>query len=1262
MRIAAITMIEAIRNRLHGLRLFLTGWTIHLGRDPVRLPPKALIIFPLQRELIPCGLVGILTVKGTAAAGGTALLNELDRILEKVFANGLEGVGERAGDGYLGGRSVLLSLERVVLALKRNGALEDIFFSTDAEETLAGLSRRVSIFLQEEEKRIEEKAGTFSTADMERINSLLMMLKDFAWGLEKDILDGLEQVRHLARKAGDMKPAAFRKYRNVNLLLNALDRLEVRGRDSAGVQLTLGVPDGSILAGIIEMIHERGLGAQWDERTRPGDLKDGSIHVSDCNGETRTAIVGFTYKKAAVTGRLGENGGYLRERIGSDEILRIFLNDPRVSDRYLGHTRWASVGSITEENCHPINNYVAPRNGTATAGPGAAVREYPRYGKGAWTINAVLNGDIDNYSDLRAELEHEQPDSIGRNITTDTKIIPLRIERYLLKGHDFREAFRRAVNDFEGSHAIAVESNLEPDSVFLALRGSGQSLYVGMSPGQYIFASELYGLVELTSSFIKMDGERERIPGDERTRGQIFILSRDTGHGEVPIQACCYDGHPIELSEETIKRAEITTRDIDRKEYPHYLLKEIMESPLSVRKTLRGKYLISRDGRGAASVSFNLGDDILPRHLVDALRAGTIKNIRVIGQGTAAVAAAAIADSFRRYLRGLDITVEAGTSSELSGFSLDDDLSQTLVIAVTQSGTTTDTNRAAAMVKERRARLIAIVNRRQSDITHVADGVFYTSDGRDIEMSVASTKAFYAQIVAGYIMALNFSCILGVMSEERIARELSNLEVAPEKMMVLLSRSDVIRESAWKAVKKKVYWAAVGSGPNKVAADEIRIKLSELCYKTISSDIVEDKKHIDLSAEPLILVCAAGNPEPVTEDIVKDVAIFKAHAGSVVVIAADGETRFDAVADSVIPVPVSTYPTTVILNTLAGHLWGYYAACSINEDAEFFRDFRARLMRRLNEIDREGFSLFEKFADRELRRMINEFSAAFHGRRKAGEFSSMSVDTASDMTLLLKYAAGKLLLEDFWDEFEDRRPSSSPLDMLDICLGKAIDELARPIDAIRHQAKTVTVGTSRKGEMVRGILFDFLRTRGFSLENLTTREGFTLRRLQEAISEIRGYTLYHVSGIDETGTPTDASTIVIADRGGVSSTMRSRAEKPTPLMGTKKTLVKDGEIYAGLGKSDKAPVLIVPLLGEGRNVTSILLLHVAFREDLTAVEKRSALGEKYGRIKDYINECNIEWRDAYLDALPVGFLLGEGVDVVAGDILGRLDAKGEGKP
>ncbi len=288
--------------------------------------------------------------------------------------------------------------------------------------------------------------------------------------------------------------------------------------------------------------------------------------------------------------------------------------------------------------------------------------------------------------------------------------------------------------------------------------------------------------------------------------------------------------------------------------------------------------------------------------------------------------------------------------------------------------------------------------------------------------------------------------------------------------------------------KQKRYWAVVGSGPNKAAADEIRIKLSELCYKTISSDVIENKKHIDLSAEPLIIVCAAGNPEAVTGDIVKDVAIFKAHKSGVVVFADEGENRFDAIADAVIPIPKAPMPLPVILNTVAGHLFGYYAACSIDEDALFLREFKSRLNLVMVEQARRNMTLYESIADGRLRRLVNDFTDRFHRRRNDGAFSLTGVRTISDLILLLKYAAGKLPLDDFRHDFPAAAVTASPIDLLDITLGHAVDELSRPIDAIRHQAKTVTVGTSRKETPLKGVVFDLLRELAFSAQVAPERQ------------------------------------------------------------------------------------------------------------------------------------------------------------------------------
>ncbi|MDY0044204.1 MAG: SIS domain-containing protein, partial [Syntrophales bacterium] len=831
----------------------------------------------------------------------------------------------------------------------------------------------------------------------------------------------------------------------------------------------------------------------------------------------------------------------------------------------------------------------------------------------------------------------------------------LQIERYLACGHSLAEAFRLAVNDFEGSQAIAMQSTLEPGKVFLALRGGGQSLYVGLCDSHYVYSSEIYGLVELVPDFIKMDGENERIAGDSSTKGQIFILNSGGKGGIEGIEAFYYDGHSFELADK-IQKAEITTRDIDRRNHPHYLLKEILEAPLSMKKTMRGKYRIRNDG-GTPEVIFNLGEDIVTDKLKRALAEGRIKRIFVIGQGTAAVAGAGIADALGFYLKSTSIRIGAMRASELSGFLAERDFRDCLVIAVTQSGTTTDTNRAVAMARRRGAHLIAIVNRRQSDITHMVDGVFYTSDGRDIEMSVASTKAFYAQVTAGYILALFFACHMGTVQKEAAWRKLKDLERCPDLMKKVIAARGDIKQSAWEIVKKKRYWAVVGSGPNKVASDEVRIKLSELCYKTISSDTVEDKKHIDLSSEPFILVLAAGNPEPVVGDLVKDVAIFKAHASSVAVITEEGEKRFEGIADGVIEVPASRYPVSVILNTLAGHLWGYYAACSLDEEALLFRNFRSELSKRIIAMETAGARLFEQVEDPDLRRSIEVFSLEFHERKDRGFLSALSAESAADIALLLKYASGKLPLEDFWTDFRGKRVSSSPIDMLDIAVGHAIDELARPIDAVRHQAKTVTVGTSRKEEIPKGAVSDLMRALGFSLENMTGKNATALQRIQKAVQGIKGYTLYTVENLDFEGKPQEISTISITERGGISTTMISRIEKSRKLMGTKRAIVSTGDVYAGLGKSDGAPFVIIPLINDNGITGKVLLAHVDFNDTLSIEEKKEILGEKFNRIIDFVSEYNVSWRDSLVETCSAATLLGESADIIARKIVGTIGMK-----
>ncbi len=190
---------------------------------------------------------------------------------------------------------------------------------------------------------------------------------------------------------------------------------------------------------------------------------------------------------------------------------------------------------------------------------------------------AALNGDVDNHAALRATEGLAIPDEI----TTDAKVIPALVSRRIAAGVGLEDAFRATVASFEGSVVVSAQVAAAPDRLLLAQRGSGQGLYVGLAEDAFVVASEPYGLVEETSTYLRLDGEA--------TGGQIAVLDA-AGAGTIEgISRFAYDGRPVPVEADERCEAEITTRDIDRRGYPHFLLKEISESPLSIRKTLRGK-------------------------------------------------------------------------------------------------------------------------------------------------------------------------------------------------------------------------------------------------------------------------------------------------------------------------------------------------------------------------------------------------------------------------------------------------------------------------------------------------------------------------------------------------------------------------------------------------------------------------------------------------------------------------------------------------
>ena len=1025
------------------------------------------------------------------------------------------------------------------------------------------------------------------STDLEQLNSSLLRVRDSLWAIERDHLRTAEAIIDLAGTTPDAN--SLPGLMSIQTALSALDRLEVRGRDSAGIEIF--VANHNLPSSVLE-------GSRFkDPILRSGAIRDCGKHIA------------FVYKNAAEIGDLGDNSTAIRAAIRGDELLQEALLGDESTVTVLGHTRWASVGVISEANAHPVDSQETTNDD----------KPY---------VSAVLNGDIDNYMDL-TEL---QKLNLAPEITTDAKIIPPLISRQLTSTASDLEAFRATVSTFEGSMAIASHNAEQPHKLSLALRGSGQAIYVGIADNSFVVASEPYGVIENASQWVRMDGEKPADPDNPiSSAGQIIQLDATKAGDLEGITRVAYDGTELPVQQDEITTADITTRDIDRGDAPHFLLKEIQEAPESVRKTLRGRIIEVDD-----MLRVQLGPDVISDRIRESFKNKKIKRIIAIGQGTAAVAARTLPQFLSPLLKDHEILVEAQLATEVSGFSMTTDMSDTLVVAVSQSGTTTDTNRTVDLIRQRGGHIISIVNRRGSDLTDKSHGVLYTSDGRDVEMSVASTKAFYAQVVATVLLS---SAIANLVDETRDQNEiLRALRELPKSMEQVISTRADIAAAAQRHAPQKRYWAVVGNGPNRIAANEIRIKLSELCYKAIPEDGTEDKKHIDLSSEPLIFVCAAGLSGSNIDDVAKEVAIYRAHKAVPIVVASENESRFEAAAD-LLTVPRLHPALDFILATIVGHLFGYEAALAIDSQALPLRQMRSTLESLIAEGTLED-GAFEQLRDD----LATPGSQFLDGLRASVYDGHLEASTAAKVVTILRYALGIASLDSYQIDVGKVGRPGVVIDDLNAALTKAIDELTRPVDAIKHQAKTVTVGISRSDEtLLRSTLAMAALDAGTPRDRLSYRELRTLAALDASVAEVTGWTRYRIEGDVEA-----EATIQVVDRGGIASGIASRTDTNPTLRGGKHRAAFEKEIMVGVG-SDGRSIIHIPEVKDNQT-TGLTLLHCRFHEYLPAPSMRSVLQGyrgRYGALQDAVTESHPSFRDDILSTIEVVDLLTRPVYVLA---------------
>jgi len=1028
--------------------------------------------------------------------------------------------------------------------------------------------------------------------DIEKINACIIQVKDLIWSLRNDRVRLINSVRELCQDKRER--GLVETFTSIHEALSALDSLEVRGRDSAGLHVM--IQDHAL------DLNDPTLLSEITDRSSDNEFKSGSIRVVD-------GQISFVYKTASEIGQLGDNTLVLRKAIMSDKLLHRALASRQASAVVIGHTRWASIGIISEPNAHPLNS------------------EQEGQGEMPYVV-AAINGDVDNFADLK-EIEDLM---ISPSVTSDSKVMPTLMAQNLSKEEGdtslVAEAFRETVRSLQGSVAVVANAASDPENLHLALRGSGQGLYVGLAEDAYIVASEPYGFIERTQKYLRLNGESADNGSTSSEPGEIISLSKSNAGTIEGISRTSYDGKPLPVKEEEIETAGITSRDIDRRSYPHFLLKEITEAPDSFQKTLRGK-IIDLEG----NLSVRLEESTFPSNLKQKFQNGEFKEIFVIGQGTAAVAGNSLAAFLNEEI---DIRVESLPSTELSGFRLRPDMRNTFVVAISQSGTTTDTNRTVDLVRARGGTVVSIVNRRDSELTKKSDGVLYTSDGRDIEMSVASTKAFYSQIAAGFLLGIAISESVASSTSKASTNERTNtlllgLKELPNLMREVLSEQEKISEIATELAPAKKYWAIVGNGLNIVAAKEIRIKLSELCYKSIAADFTEDKKHIDLSAEPMILVCAAGLEGSVAADAAKEVAIYRAHKATPVVITDTPEVFSSAL--KVIEVPSTTKELAFILSTMAGHIFGYEAALSIDAQATPFREVRSAIeLAVAQNPDMTGEVMLGN-----LKPQIQKASQVFFDGLRSGDYNgNLEASTATKILIMLKYSLGNIPLDSYQMDFGKVGTPATILEDLVASLTVGIEELTRTIDTIKHQAKTVTVGISRSDEEIIQLpLVRELLESGTPRDRVSYRNLRCLEALNNGVQDVTGYIRYSIDG-----TP-DVAQLHIVDRGGIAVDLVSRVERDPKLRGSKHLVASDQNVMITKGRNDDRTIILVPEVKDQQTV-GLTLLHIRLEkyvDEHIAKQILEGYQNRYAKLYDFVTETEPTFRSDLLSTTPLSDLL-----------------------
>ena len=343
----------------------------------------------------------------------------------------------------------------------------------------------------------------------------------------KGLTESIRQV--LGGEEAGAEPLAHG--RHLNLVLNALNRLEARGRDSAGIAVYARFANTGGLERFVSRSPVRGTQRNGRGRLRAYELMErgrlpACSHLAVTRPDACDRTLLFAYKSAQGVVGMGANVRLLREAIGRDGLLQGVLREPGVEIQALAHASWTSNSIVGLAGCHPVDSTVV-RAGRPVLGSSGA-------------IVAAVDGAIDNHEELFERYVRKAGFEVDQDHTYDAKLVPLVVLHHYRKTGLLEEAFRLAFEELEGSMAVALMAADRPGVILLGQKGSGQCLFFGLAGSSIAIASEVDGLTELAHDHVVVGeglaGGGEVIRLAARDRRVDLELWDSVGERAVPLE------------------------------------------------------------------------------------------------------------------------------------------------------------------------------------------------------------------------------------------------------------------------------------------------------------------------------------------------------------------------------------------------------------------------------------------------------------------------------------------------------------------------------------------------------------------------------------------------------------------------------------------------------------------------------------------------------------------------------------------------------